>query len=141
MIKNTVQEWMTTDPITINSQKNLPDAYRLMMGNDIRRLPVVDEGDLVGIVTLRDLLELEPPRNLGLNVIHINDILSNLPIHSFMTADPKTVSPTDPLIKAAKLMLKEKISGLPVMEGDHLVGIITESDIFRAFVALESRSA
>lgn len=141
MSERSVREWMTSDPITINSQQTLPDAYRLMMSNQIRRLPVVDEGHLVGIVTMRDLMQVEPPRNLGLNVIHINDILSNLPIHSFMTPDPETISPADPLIEAAKLMLKEKISGLPVMEGDHLVGIITESDIFRAFVALESQSA
>lgn len=141
MTERLVREWMTSDPITIASQQTLPDAYRLMMGKHIRRLPVVDEGELVGIVTMRDLMQVEPPRNLGLNVIHINDILSNLPIHSLMTPDPKTISPADPLMEAAKLMLEEKISSLPVMEGDHLVGIITESDIFRAFVALERQSA
>ncbi|MFO8036777.1 MAG: CBS domain-containing protein [Anaerolineales bacterium] len=141
MTDRSVREWMTSDPIIINSRQTLPDAYRLMIGNNIRRLLVVDDGELVGIVTMRDLMQVEPPRNLGLNVIHINDILSNLPVHSFMTPDPKTISPTDSLMEAAKLMLEEKISGLPVMEGDHLVGIITESDIFRAFVALESQSA
>lgn len=130
MTENSVREWMTSGPITITSRQTLPDAYRLMMGNNIRRLPVVDDGELVGIVTMRDLMQVEPPRNLGLNVIHVNDILSNLPIHSFMTPDPKTIAPADPLIEAAKLMLEEKISGLPVMEGGHLVGIITESDIF-----------
>lgn len=141
MTEHSVREWMTSDPITITSRQTLPEAYRLMMGNSIRRIPVVDDGELVDIVTMRDLMQVKPPRNLGLNVIHINDILSNLPIHSMMTPDPKTISPAAPLIEAAKLMLEEKISGLPVIEGGHLAGIITESDIFRAFVALETQSA
>jgi acetoin utilization protein AcuB len=144
MTASLVRDWMTAEVITVSSNCTLPDAYWLMLEHAIRRLPVVDDGVLVGVVTLEDLRH----PNLasiggfiaGLDIIHINENLSRLPVRQLMTPDPRTVTPTATVIEAARLMLEHKISTLPVMDGDRLVGIITESDIFRAFVESEERA-
>jgi len=140
MTMKQVKDWMTPDVIAVSSSCTLPEAYWLMLENKIRRLPVVEEGTLVGMVTLEDLRHTDPIRVVRFDVIHISDMLSKLPVRQLMTENPKTISPTASLIDAARLMLKHKISALPVLDGDKLVGIITESDIFRAFVELETKN-
>lgn len=132
-----VKDWMTMDPITIPSRGTLPEAYWLMIKNNIRRLPVVDNDILVGIVTLEDLRRVESASTIGIDMIRISDMLANLPIHQVMVSDPLTVAPTDTLLDAATMMLEHKISAFPVMDGDKLVGIITESDIFRVLIQHE----
>jgi acetoin utilization protein AcuB len=139
MSGNLVKEWMTPKPITVPSCCPLQDAYWLMLENKVRRLPVIDEGRLVGIVTLEDIRRAEPPTGIGLDLVKITEMLSRMAVHQVMTANPRIISPDKPLIEAARIMLKHQISALPVMEGDELVGIITERDIFRAFVKLEEK--
>ena len=134
MDSDLVRDWMTPDPITINSSASLPDAYWLMIENKVRRLPVVDGGHLVGIVTLEDIREKVPATIAGVDFVRTNDMLAKLPIYQVMTKNPKTISVDAPLVEAARQMLEYKISALPVMDGGQLVGIITESDIFRALV-------
>ena len=131
-----VRDWMTSEVVMISPNQTLPEAHALMKGHKIRRLPVVDGGELIGILTLGDLREASPSDATSLSVFEMNYLLGRLPVSKIMTRDPLTVSPASGLIEAAKLMLHHKISGLPVMEGDELVGIITESDIFRAYVHL-----
>jgi acetoin utilization protein AcuB len=136
-----IRDWMTPDPITISGNLTLPEAYWLMVNNEIRRLPVVDGGVLMGIVTLEDLRQKMPASFINIDPVRVSDMLSKLPVRQVMTRNPKTISADAPLIKAAHQMLEYKISALPVMDGDKLVGIITESDIFRALVNwLESRA-
>jgi acetoin utilization protein AcuB len=135
-----VKDWMTSHVITVSSSCTLPDAYWLMLENKIRRLPVVEESNLVGMVTIEDLRHMDPVKVAGFDVIHISNMLSMLPVRQLMTKNPITIAPTASLIDAARLMLKHKISALPVLEGDKLVGIITESDIFRAFVESEEKN-
>lgn len=137
MGQHKVSDWMTPDPITITSRDTLPDAYWRMIKNKIRRLPVVDDGVLVGIVTMEDLKRAEPTSNIGVNIIRVSDMLAELPIRQIMTPDPFIAGPEDSLLDVATIMLEQRISALPVMDDDSLVGIITESDIFRAFVASE----
>ena len=132
-----VKDWMTSNVITASGNCTLPEAYWLMIENEIRRLPVVDKGTLVGMVTLEDLRHTNPIGIARFDVIHISGMLSKLPIRQLMTKDPKTISLSASLIDAARLMLKHKISALPVIDGDELVGIITESTIFRAFTEVE----
>ena len=132
-----IKDWMSTNPITVSSGATLPEAYWLMIKNNIRRLPVMDNDQLVGIVTLDDLKRMEPINFAGLDIIQLGDMLCKLPVRRVMTKNPITISSTVPLIDAARLMLEHKISTLPVVDGDELVGIITESDIFRAYVASE----
>ena len=139
MTTQQVKDWMTPNVITVSSSCTLPDAYWLMLENKIRRLPVIERGSLVGMVTLEDLRHTSPVSVARFDVIHISDMLSKLPVRQLMTENPTTVSPTASLIDAARLMLNHKISALPVLSEEKLVGIITESDIFRAFVELEEK--
>jgi len=101
---------------------------------------VVEKGTLVGMVTLEDLRYANPAGIARFDVIHISGMLSKYPVRQLMTKDPKTISLTAPLIDAARLMLKHRISALPVLDGDEVMGIITESDIFRAFVEFEDEN-
>lgn len=134
MNSDLIRDWMTPDPITISGSATLPEAYWLMVSNEIRRLPVVDGGVLVGIVTLEDLRQKMPASFINIDPIRVSDMLSKLPVRQVMAQNPKTISVDAPLVEAAQQMLAHKISALPVMDDDKLVGIITESDIFRALV-------
>jgi acetoin utilization protein AcuB len=140
MTKHLVRDWMTPKPIVVSPNTPLRDAYWLMIDNKVRRLPVMDKERLVGIVTLEDLRRAEPPTGICLDLVRITDMLSRMTVHQVMTRDPKTIAPDAPLIEAARLMFELKISALPVMERGQLAGIITESDIFRAFVELEGKN-
>jgi acetoin utilization protein AcuB len=108
-----------------------------MINNNIRRLIVLDGESLVGIVTLDDIRHAEPTMTIGFDLVRISDILSKMTVRQIMTENPETIAPSAALIDAARVMLEKKISTLPVLDGDDLVGIITESDIFRAFVDRE----
>jgi len=131
-----VSEWMTPDPITVSSTLTIPEAYWKMVENEIRRLLVVDEGILVGIVTIEDLRQKIPFTAYAIDSTRASDMLANCPISKVMSLNPITIAPRAHLVDAANLMLKHHISTLPVIECDKLVGIITESDIFRAFVEM-----
>ncbi|MBN2547754.1 MAG: CBS domain-containing protein [Anaerolineales bacterium] len=137
---NLVRDWMTPDPITVTSNVAIPEAYWIMVNNKIRRLPVVDDGILVGIITLEDLRQKFPFTSFAIDVVRASDILSNYPIGKIMSQNPRTTTPDTTLAEAAKLMIERGISTLPVMESGKLVGIITESIIFRAFVELTQRT-
>jgi CBS domain-containing protein len=126
---------MTPHPITIDSKTVLPDAHRLMQDSHIRRLPVVERGKLVGIVTLGDIREAEPSQATTLSIYEVHYLLSKLTVERIMSRNPITIAPDHTIRDAARLMLEHKIGGLPVVEPQtgKLVGIITESDIFRIF--------
>lgn len=138
MPKQQVRDWMTPKPMTISPSSPLRDAYWLMIENKVRRLPVMEGTQLVGIITLEDLRRAEPPTGIGLDLVQITEALSRITVRQLMTTDLKTIAIDAPLIDAAHMMLEHKVSALPVMEGNQLVGIITESDIFQAFVELET---
>ena len=135
MKEQLVQNWMTSDPITIASNATLPEAHRLMKENSIRRLPVVDNGKLVGIVTWGDIREAEASDAITLSVYELHTLLDKLQVGQIMTRNPITIRPTTSIARAAQIMLEHKIGGLPVVSHGKLVGIITESDIFRVLVS------
>ncbi|MFW6068007.1 MAG: CBS domain-containing protein [Chloroflexota bacterium] len=135
MKQELVMDWMTSDPVTITLDTTLPKAHRLMMEHNIRRLPVVNNKEVVGIVTLGDVRGAEPSGATSLSIWEINYLISRLKIEEIMTPRPITVSKNATLGEAAQIMLEHKVSGLPVLDDDgQLVGIITESDIFRKVV-------
>lgn len=123
-----VRNWMSTPVATIPSKMAVSAALAFMEKRRIRRLPVVDGGALVGIITKSDLVGAAGRGKKGVS--------ASQPIAGLMTRNPLTVDQDDTLETAAQLMLTEKISGIPVMDGARLCGIITESDLFRALCGM-----
>ncbi len=131
-----VAVYMTKDPITVTKYTNIYDAKKIMEDHNIRRLPVVDGDRLIGIVTKTDILEASPPDLTKHSIHELNYILSRMIVSEVMTKHPLTVTPQTPIEVAAKLMRKYKIASLPVVEEGKVVGIITESDLFDAFIEI-----
>jgi len=132
-----VGDRMTKHPLTISEEESVSEAHRYMMEQHIRHLPVVDKtGRLVGIIAEDDLLKAEPSTATSLSVWEIHSLLNRVKVRSVMVRDVITTTEDTPIEEAAQLMLEHKIGSLPVMRGDQLVGIITESDMFRTFMEL-----
>jgi acetoin utilization protein AcuB len=132
-----VGERMSHPVITVHPETSLQDALHLMHTEHIRLLPVVDKkGNLVGIVAERDLIQASPSDATSLSVWEVSYLLSKITIQKLMTTKVITVSEDTPLEEAARIMADHKITGLPVVRGEKLVGIITETDLFRIFLEL-----
>ena len=132
-----VCERMSRNPVTITSDTPITDALRVMRQSQVRRLPVLDEsGKMVGIVSEKDLLYASPSPASSLSIYEMHYMLSRLRVTELMTTDVITISPDVPLEEAARIMTDNHIGGLPVMEDGELVGIITETDIFKVFLEL-----
>ena len=129
-----VKDWMSTSPITIDRHTSLLDARKLMEENQIRRLLVVEDGRLIGIVTEGDLREAFPSPVSSLSMFERRHLLATITVEEIMRKDPIVVSPGARIEEAADLLFEHKIGGLPVTENDQVVGIITESDILRGLV-------
>jgi len=128
---------MTKRPITVTEDTSLPEALELMRENRIRRLPVLDKhGNLVGIVTELDLLRASPSPATTLSIYEIPYLLSKIKMRDIMTRNVITVTEDTPIEEAARIMADNKIGGLPVMRDGRLVGIITETDIFKILLEL-----
>lgn len=137
MKKQLVRDWMSADLTTIGPETTLPEAHQIMRTKRIRRLPVVDEArHLLGLVTLGDVRGAEASSATSLSIWELNYLLAKLKVTEVMTTNLITVTPDTTIGRAAELMLEKKVSGLPVVdESGLLVGIITESDIFRILIA------
>lgn len=132
-----VGERMTRNPVTILDTASIDDGLHVMRERKVRRLPVVDaSGQMVGIVSDKDLLHAAPSPATSLSVYELHYLLSKLSIKQVMSRPVITVASDTPLEEAARIMADNKIGGLPVMEGKALVGIITETDIFKVLVEL-----
>ena len=129
-----IRNWMTAPPLTVQPQTSLLDAYNYMTENDVRRLPVADkDGFLVGIITRSDILRTVP-RFFQNEDLATDLLLQDQRVQQVMTTDPLIIGPDDTVQDAAEIMLEYQVSGLPVVAEGHIVGIITESDIFRLVV-------
>ncbi len=127
-----VRERMTPNPVTVQPDTSFDDALRLLKEKKIRHLPVVDaQGKLVGIVVEKDLLYAAPSPATTLSAFEIPYLLARLPVRQLMTKQVLSVDEDCPLEEAARIMVDNKIGSLPVLRGGRLVGIITETDIFR----------
>jgi acetoin utilization protein AcuB len=132
-----VEERMTRPVITTHSDVPIMDAYELMQKENIRRLPVVDrEGKLVGMVSEREILQASPSQATSLSIWELNYLMAKISIGEIMTKDVITVDADTPLEEAALLMADHKIGGLPVMKDGKMVGIVTETDLFKVFLEL-----
>jgi len=132
-----VKERMSRHPITIRPETSLYDALRIMREGKVRRLPVLDkDGKLVGIVLEKDLLYASPSPATSLSVYEMNYLISRIKVEDLMSRDLITVDEDCPLEEAARIMVDNHIGGLLVMRGEQLVGMITESDLFKTFLEL-----
>jgi CBS domain-containing protein len=130
-----VSEWMTSNVLTTRSDSPISSAHNLMRDNNVRRLPVVEAGKLVGIITIGDVREASPSDATTLSIWELNYLWAQLTVGKVMSRPVYTVKPNSLMLDAAELMLEHKISGLPVLtDSGELVGMITESDIFRMLV-------
>jgi acetoin utilization protein AcuB len=132
-----VREKMTANPVTSHPDVSVPDALALMREKKVRRLPVLDDhGKLVGIISEKDLLYASPSPSTTLSSWEIPAILGKLKLERIMTKAVVTIPEDTPLEEAARIMADQRIGGLPVLRDGALVGIITETDIFRALLHL-----
>lgn len=132
-----VGERMTSPALTIGPEMGVQDALALMHRDHVRRFPVVDSrGNLVGIISEKDLLNATPSDATTLSVWEINYLLSKLTVEKIMTKNVITITRDTPLEEAARIMADKKIGGLPVVEGLKVVGIVTETDIFKLFTEI-----
>jgi len=130
-----VRDHMTRNPVTVLPSLSVQDALALMREKRIRRLLVTDaQGKLVGIVSEKDLLYASPSPTTSLSVFEIPYLLSKLSVEKVMTRQVLSVTVDAPLEEAALVMADRKIGGLPVLDEGKLVGIITETDVFRTFL-------
>lgn len=132
-----VADRMTKNPITVKPDLPVAEALEWMRRENIRRFPVVNKkGKLVGIVTRDDLLYASPSPVTSLSMWEVTYLMSQVTVEETMTKDVVTVSEDMPLEEAARIMADNKFGGMPVMRDDQVVGVITESDLFKAFLEL-----
>jgi acetoin utilization protein AcuB len=131
-----VKERMSSPVITVERTLPIMEALKLMKRQRIRRTPVLDGGRLVGIVSDKDLLNASPSDVTSLSVWEVNYLLSQITVEEVMTREVITVGPETTVEEAARLMADNRIGGIPVLDGEELVGLITETDLFKIFLEL-----
>ena len=134
MINSLVKSWMTSPVVTVTAETNLTDARKLIDEKHIRALPVVQGEKLVGIITKRGLLRLDLSI-LGVESWNLGVDLADETVGDVMTKNPLTIRPESLVPKAARIMLENKITALPVLENGKMVGILTNSDLLRFILA------
>lgn len=133
-IKLKVIDCMSESPITVDPGESAAAAVGMLFKWQIHELPVVEDGRLVGIITDRDLRQVSPAYPVGQDQPEVQTYLRTLKVGSCMTPDPVTVEPDTTLVEAAKLMRRNRIGSLPVVESAKLVGILSISDVLDAFI-------
>ncbi|MFQ6078963.1 MAG: CBS and ACT domain-containing protein [Thermodesulfobacteriota bacterium] len=122
---------MTENPLTVDSDTSIFDAKRIMKENNIRRLPVVDKGKLVGMVTERMILEASPSPATSLSIHELHYLISKMKVKEIMVKNPITLSPDTTFEEALLLGQEKRIGAFPVVDRGKLAGITTESDLVR----------
>lgn len=126
-----VREYMTSPAITVAPDTSIHDAQKMLREHKIRRLPVVERGKLVGIVTQAKLAEVTPSSATSLSVWELNYLLAKMKVKDVMQRDVVTVAP-DTTVEAAVTMGQERgVGTLPVVEDDRVVGVVTTTDLYR----------
>ena len=131
-----VGDRMSKPVINITPDLPIADALNLMKKEHIRRAPVVKDGKLIGIVSDKDLLNASPSPVTTLSIWEMNYLLSKVTVSEVMSNNVMTVTEDTPIEQAARIMADNKIGGLPVLRDGHVVGIITETDLFKVFLEL-----
>jgi acetoin utilization protein AcuB len=130
-----VSDRMSHPVITITPQASLDDTWQLMSEEKISRLPVVDKkGKMVGIITEKQIMRYTPSLATTLDVWEIKGAMSRMTVDKVMATEVITITADTPIEEAARIMIDNGISGIPVVENDQLVGMIAETDLFKAFL-------
>lgn len=130
-----VKDRMSSDPVIVRTNTSLKDALDLVRSNPFRHLPVLDENDkLVGIVTEKSLVYASPTPSTTLSVFEVDYILSRTKVGQIIQGEVISVGPDLPIEEAARVMIDHRFGCLPVVKDDKLIGIISDTDIFRVFV-------
>lgn len=131
-----VKERMSKPVITVPPEMPILDALNLLQKERIRRAPVVKDGKMVGIISDKDLLNASPSDATSLSVWEINYLMSKVQVEEVMTRDVLTIAEDTPLEEAARIMADNKVGGLPIMRDSRVVGMITETDLFKILLEL-----
>ncbi len=131
-----VRHHMSIDPVVLGPEDTLRRVRALMRESGLRRFPVVEDGELVGMVTDRDVRQADMSSEVVQERRYVEYVLDRILVGGIMTPHPITVGPDASLKEAAELILEHKIGGLPVVDAGRLIGIITETDLIRALIAL-----
>ncbi|RME42856.1 MAG: CBS domain-containing protein [Chloroflexi bacterium] len=131
-----VRDVMTPDPVTIGPNHSIGTALARMRRGGFRRLPVVEDGKLIGIITDRDLrLAMNSPYVLR-EGWYDSYLMEHIEVRSCMTPNPVTLTPDHSLVEAVRIMEAQKFGGIPVVENGKLVGIVTETDLMKVLIQL-----
>jgi acetoin utilization protein AcuB len=131
-----VGERMSRPVISVSPDEPINEVLAMFKEEHIRRAPVMKEGKLVGIISERDLLNASPSPVTTLSVWEMNYLISKVTVKNVMTKKVITVDKDTPIEEAARIMADKKIGGLPVVSAGKVVGIITETDLFKTFLEL-----
>ena len=136
-----IKEWMSKNVVSATPDTPITEAHSIMKKNNIRRLPILEKGKIVGIITIGDVREAGPSDATTLSIWELNYLWSQIRVKSIMSTKVFTVTAEEPMINAARIMLEHKVSGLPVLDAKgKIVGIVTESDIFRMLVKSQTET-
>lgn len=132
-----VRQWMTMNPITMEEDASVIEAIHIMKENNVRRIPVMNKGRFVGLVTERMIKEYTPSKATALDTWEIHYLLSKTPVKEAMNPKPLTVTPETDLTDAAQLIHDKKLNGLCVLDNEgNLAGILTTTNILEALIAI-----
>ena len=130
-----VRDWMTTSPITIDANATIVQALHLLNEKNVRRLPVMQDGKLVGLVTERMLLTFSPGKSTSLDTWELHYLLAKTPVTAAMNPKPHTVTPETDLADCARILNDRKLNGITVVnEKGELVGILTTTNALEALI-------
>jgi acetoin utilization protein AcuB len=132
-----VENWMNRNVVTVEAEDTMLDAMKIMKERNIRRLPVLRKGKLVGIITDRDLKKASPSEATTLEAHELLYLTAKIKVEEIMTRNPVTVPFNYTVEEAAEILLERKISGLPVVDNEgNVVGTITQTDLFRVLISV-----
>jgi acetoin utilization protein AcuB len=140
--KTKVRDWMTPNPITIDAEATVVEAIHTLKEKNVRRLPVMKNGKLVGIVTERMLLSFSPGKSTSLDTWELHYLLARTPVTEAIDPRPHTVTPDTELADAAQLIRDRKLNGVTVVnEHGDLVGILTTTNALEALIHFAKEAA
>lgn len=131
-----LKDWMSSPVVTVEHSDYLPKVIELFKENDIRHVPVMDSGKLVGMISDRNIKDYLPSTSTTLDVFEIHYLIGKVKVSRVMKKDVVTAGPYTPIEDAAKLLYENKIGSLPIVEDGLLTGIVTERDVYKALISI-----